>query len=90
VTDIVRKKDSAPMPAVAAQSRPQGSLDANMQFRVRASTLEGQKKTAHVWADVNGQRSSSTWIMQCDEGLRLGGEDSAPSPLSYFSAAIAF
>jgi hypothetical protein len=28
--------------------------------------------------------------MWCDEGTSMGGDDSAPAPLAYFSAAIAF
>ena len=28
--------------------------------------------------------------IDCDEGPNLGGDDSAPPPLAYFSAALAF
>jgi hypothetical protein len=91
MSDIVTKQAPAPpRPPIATGGRPGGSLDANLQFRVRATTLEGQKKRGEVWSELNGQRTSSAWLMLCDEGDRLGGSDSAPSPLAYFSAAIAF
>ena len=32
----------------------------------------------------------STWSIVCDEGAYLGGDDTAPPPLVYFSAAVAF
>jgi uncharacterized OsmC-like protein len=91
MADIVSKLQSAPSLSVGTPSpRPVGSIDADFDFRVRASTLDGQQKRAEVWAEANGQRTSSVWAMLCDEGTRLGGSDSAPSPLTYFSAAIAF
>jgi hypothetical protein len=91
MSDIVVRQDAAPTSSGAApRTPPGGRLDADIQFRVSASTLDGQKKRGEVWAEANGQRTSSVWVMQCDEGARLGGADSAPSPLSYFSAAIAF
>jgi hypothetical protein len=34
--------------------------------------------------------AGSTFEIVSDEGAHLGGEDTAPPPLSYFSAAIAF
>lgn len=61
-----------------------------MRFRVRASALQGQQKRGEVWSETDGQRTSSVWLLQCDEGARVGGTDTAPSPLIYFSAAIAF
>jgi hypothetical protein len=33
---------------------------------------------------------ASSWEMFCDEGQRVGGQDTAPPPLAYFSAGIAF
>jgi hypothetical protein len=30
------------------------------------------------------------FTIDCDEGPALGGEDTAPPPLAYFSAALAF
>jgi hypothetical protein len=91
MADIVSKLQSAPSSSDGIPSpRPVGSVDADIEFRVRASTLDGQQKRGEVWAESNGQRTSSVWAMLCDEGTRLGGADAAPSPLTYFSAAIAF
>jgi hypothetical protein len=45
------------------------------------------KKQALVSIDLPG---FSSFVMWCDEGTSLGGEDSAPAPLAYFAAAIAF
>ena len=89
MSDIVVLKRE-PAPASAGTARPSGNLDADVVFRVRASTQGGQKKQAEVWAEASSRRTSSVWVMRCDEGERLGGDDSAPSPLTYFSAAIAF
>jgi hypothetical protein len=36
------------------------------------------------------QPEGSTFSIICDEGAYLDGEDSAPPPLAYFSAGIAF
>lgn len=89
--DIVSKQAPAPpRRSTTSGGRTTGGLDADLQFRVRATTLEGQKKRGEVWSEVNGERASSAWLVMCDEGERLGGSDSAPSPLAYFSAAIAF
>jgi hypothetical protein len=30
------------------------------------------------------------FTVRCDEGARLGGTDSAPSPLGYFTMAVGF
>jgi hypothetical protein len=88
--EIVRKLEPAPAPSPAPTARPAGSLDRQICFRVTASTSAGQKKVAEVWSEAGGQPASSRWRIQCDEGARLGGEDSAPSPLAYFTAAVAF
>jgi hypothetical protein len=86
---IVRKVAEAP-PGPAAPAGPPGSLDREIRFRVRARTAERQKKEAEVWNEVGGQPAGSRWAIQCDEGARIGGDDTAPPPLAYFSAALAF
>ena len=90
MADIVTRYEPAPPPPARGTTRPAGNLDANMRFRVRASTLQGQQKRGEVWSEADGQRTSSVWVLRCDEGPRTGGTDTAPSPLIYFSAAIAF
>ena len=87
--EIVRKLDPAPDSRAPATSAP-GGLDRDIRFRVMASGHEHQRKSAEVWSEAGGQRVSSRWSIQCDEGARLGGSDAAPSPLAYFSAAVAF
>jgi hypothetical protein len=47
------------------------------------------KKTAEVWGTL-GATESSRWVLTCDEGAAVGGDDSAPAPLIYFGAAAAF
>ena len=41
-------------------------------------------------ATVSRQGGESYFSFACDEGSRLGGLGSAPTPLAYFTAAIAF
>ena len=41
-------------------------------------------------ATVSRQGGESHYTFTCDEGPTLGGLGSAPTPLAYFSAAIAF
>jgi uncharacterized OsmC-like protein len=60
-----------------------------MRFEVNlvAESLEGMKKKAVVEPNL------PTWgafEIQCDEGGALGGTDTAPPPLGYLSAGIAF
>jgi hypothetical protein len=61
--------------------------DRELRVRVEAHTLEGMKKEAVVTLE---QPVGSVYRMRCDEGAYLAGDDTAPPPLSYFSAAIAF
>lgn len=85
--EIVRKiSPGTPEPREAHSGSPEpGSRD--IQVLVSAETLGGQKKRATV---RNARAGGTTWEMLCDETVRLGGEDSAPQPLNYFSAGIAF
>jgi len=39
---------------------------------------------------VSGQPAGSRWAIKCDEGTRVGSDDTAPPPLAYFSAGLAF
>lgn len=49
-------------------------------FDVEATTLERQLKRAGF----------GRFEMLCDEGEAIGGDDTAPPPLAYFGAALAF
>ena len=50
------------------------------QFEVEVQTLEGQLKEGHV----------RQFTVMCDEGARIGGTETAPSPLGYFTLGIGF
>lgn len=87
--EIVKKVAEA-APASAAPTGQPGSLDREIRLRVRAKTMGRQTKQAEVWSEVSGQPAGSRWAIQCDEGTRIGGDDTAPPPLAYFSAGLAF
>ncbi len=88
--DEIVKKVAEAAPASAAPTGQPGSLDREIRLRVQAQTMGRQKKQAEVWSEVSGQPAGSRWAIQCDEGTRVGGDDTAPPPLAYFSAALAF
>ncbi len=78
---IVRKLEAAP-PTPGAPD-PQGRR--TITLHVDAETRERQLKHAIVTGG-----STSPFEVYSDEGFYLGGDDSAPSPLAYFSLGIAF
>jgi hypothetical protein len=61
--------------------------DRDVVVTLEALALEGQRKEAHV---SMVQPEGDTFRIVCDEGAYLGGKGEAPSPLAYFSAALAF
>jgi hypothetical protein len=65
----------------------QPQQDRELKVVLEAESLDGMKKRATVTLE---QPAGSTFSIICDEGAYLGGEDTAPPPLAYFSAAIAF
>ena len=82
--EIVRKVqtgDSEP------RAGSQDGIRREIVIQVEAETLERQRKLARV---RSGSGAGSTFEMLCDEGTRIGGDDTAPSPLAYFSAGVAF
>ncbi len=87
MSDIVSKLEEAP-PGAAAPRGPRGRSEP--RYRVFADWLGGQRKRAEVWGETpEGERRGSRWRMESDEGKAIGGEDTAPSPLAYFSAGLA-
>ena len=62
-------------------------------FRVE-QTPEGRRFAFDVRAHkVIRQQKKATFShfeIFCDEGERIGGDDTAPPPLAYFAASIAF
>ncbi len=89
---IVEKlKEASSDATAAATSTPAGSTNSrDIRFHVTARTLDGQKKRAEVWSEGQGRPTGSRFAILCDEGKRIGGDDSAPPPLAYFSAGVAF
>jgi hypothetical protein len=65
----------------------QAHQDREITITLDAESLDGMKKKAIVTLE---QPVGSTFSILCDEGAYLAGEDSAPPPLAYFSAGIAF
>jgi hypothetical protein len=61
--------------------------DRELRVAIDAESLSGMKKRATVTLE---QPEGSTFEIICDEGAYLSGEDTAPPPLAYFSAGIAF
>lgn len=61
--------------------------DRELIVSLEAESLDGMRKRAVVTLE---QPVGSTFSIICDEGAYLGGDDTAPPPLAYFSAAIAF
>jgi uncharacterized OsmC-like protein len=64
---------------------PPPALDPTVTYReivveARCEALARQRKVAHVQG----------FTVYCDESERVGGENTAPSPLGYFTAAIGF
>jgi hypothetical protein len=87
--EIVRKLEShtAPVGVGGVPASLQEQQDRTLLVRVHAEALEKMKKQAVVRLE---SPVGSTWQITCDEGAYLGGDDEAPPPLVYFSAAIAF
>ncbi len=51
-----------------------------IQVEADAETLEKMRKEGHARG----------FTVYCDEGERIGGENTAPPPLAYFGLALAF
>jgi hypothetical protein len=62
-------------------------------FRVE-QTPEGRRFSFDVRAEkvVRQQKKGlfGKFEIWCDEGARIGGDDTAPPPLAYFAASVAF
>lgn len=58
---------------------------AKKEIQCSIQSEDGMRKEAIV-QDITGEK----WKMTCDEGPYLNGADSAPPPLAYFTAGMAF
>ncbi len=65
---------------------PEGIVGEDLQIKreivleADAETLERQRKEGHARG----------FTVYCDEGERIGGDNSAPPPLAYFGLAVGF
>ncbi|WP_444900613.1 OsmC-related (seleno)protein [Microbulbifer sp. VAAC004] len=87
---IVRKVTALPKLSKIQVDPPvkvRGSFHFQVNLSAKAALEEGYLKTATVQANVPG---CSAFELLCDEGTIIGGTDSAPAPLDYLSAGIAF
>ncbi len=64
--------------------------DYQIACEVEAQTLDGMRKLAVVRLTRQAGESSEVFSLVSDEGPHLGGEGSAPTPLMYFVAGVAF
>jgi uncharacterized OsmC-like protein len=58
-----------------------------ISIRLEAELIQDERKRAVVVQDVP---KGSEWEILSDEGPGIGGDDSAPEPLTYLAAAVAF
>lgn len=72
---------------VSKFSPPKDGGRLNFEVNVVAESAGQQRKRAIVEPNMP---SWSTFQMMADEGAAIGGEDTAPPPLGYLSAGIAF
>lgn len=54
---------------------------------VEAQAGDNMKKLARVHVDRPG---ATTFTIECDEGRHVGGDDTAPPPLAFFTTGVAF
>ena len=61
-------------------STSQDAISRNIVVEGDARTLDRMRKQA----DIRG------FTIFCDEGLQIGGDNSAPPPLAYFASSLLF
>ncbi len=87
---IVEKTPEAVKPesySVSPFRKPGGGEWMTFEVNLTAEAEAGMHKTARVEPNLDAW---SAFEIHCDEGTAIGGEDSAPPPLSYLSAGVAF
>lgn len=85
---IITKVDA--LPAMEAMSTPpveKTPEGLNLEVHISAETLSGGVKRGTVKPNIP---TFSAFELLCDEGTMIGGTDSAPAPLSYLAAGVAF
>jgi hypothetical protein len=66
--------------------------DPDYTMPARSDERQGPYFLADVTLHEDHLKTGSVggFSVRCDEGARLGGTDTAPSPLSYFTIAVGF
>ena len=65
-------------------------LDPHVTKREVVFELEARNITPMLKIATVSRNREDAYTIACDEGKHLGGQGSAPPPLAYFSAAVAF
>jgi len=60
----------------------------DLHLEVEARAAQNMRKEARV--TMHAPVKGVTFDMACDEGPWLGGDNTAPPPLAYFTSSIAF
>ncbi|TQV75809.1 OsmC family protein [Denitrobaculum tricleocarpae] len=87
---IVTKIDSLPAPtAFTLEPAKKSKEGLDLEVSVLAELLPGPGlvKRGYVKPNIPG---FGAFELRCDEGTSIGGTDTAPAPLSYLAAGIAF
>lgn len=87
---IVSKLDKTLSPScfdVTPFNKPKAGERLEFEVNLIAESSDGMKKNAVVEPNLP---SWGTFSISCDEGLALGGKDTAPPPLGYLASGIAF
>ncbi len=87
---IAAKADHMPEPTafkIDAAKKTKEGLDLEVNVLAELVPGPGLVKRAYVKPNVPG---FGAFELYCDEGLSIGGSDTAPAPLSYLAAGIAF
>ncbi len=87
---VVTKIDRMPEPTafrIETAKKSKEGLDLEVHVLAELSPGSGLVKRAYVKPNVP---SFGAFELYCDEGMSIGGSDTAPAPLSYLAAGIAF
>ena len=76
--------DESPFPISSGDESPFdfSPVKGGVQISFNVHTVKGDRQTKIAGFDK--------FEIVCDEGKNLGGDDTAPPPLAYFAASIAF
>src|SRR5947209_9573268 len=77
-----RTSSSRPSGSIASKYYQPGQKGASRRFfksKYRGLTAPGVISSTVV----SGQPAGSRWAIECDEGTRVGSDDTAPPPLAY-------